>query len=126
MGGQVAFLAILAAIAARERSGRGCTIDLSMQDIGVWSTQTLWNLPSTPRRPDSATHGAVRSVAEACDDPQTAARELIVRRTDAEGTEWELFGSPMKLAYSTAEVGTPIGRPLPNGLAPWQTPTAGA
>lgn len=115
LGGQVAFVAILAALARREQDGRGATIDLSMQDIGAWSTQTLWNVARVEARRDVV----ARTVAAACDDPQTHARDLVVRRVDADGVAWELLGSPMKLARSTASIGAPIGRPVPNGQAPW-------
>jgi crotonobetainyl-CoA:carnitine CoA-transferase CaiB-like acyl-CoA transferase len=43
LGAEFAVVAVLAAVAYRERSGRGQAIDLSMQDIGAWMTQTLWN-----------------------------------------------------------------------------------
>jgi crotonobetainyl-CoA:carnitine CoA-transferase CaiB-like acyl-CoA transferase len=43
LGGQGALLAVLAAIEQRERTDRGCAIDLSMQDLGAWVTQTHWN-----------------------------------------------------------------------------------
>jgi crotonobetainyl-CoA:carnitine CoA-transferase CaiB-like acyl-CoA transferase len=43
MGAEMAVVAILAAIEARDRTGLGQTIDLSMQDVGAWLTQPLWN-----------------------------------------------------------------------------------
>lgn len=42
MGGEVALFAILAALHHRERTGRGTVFDLSMQDIAVWMTASLW------------------------------------------------------------------------------------
>lgn len=115
MGGQVAFFAILAALAARDRSGVGSAIDLSMQDIGAWSTQTLWNVPQASVCYD----GVVNAVADACESPQAAARALIVRRVDADGIEWELFGSPMRLEHASPRIGTPIGKPVPGGAVGW-------
>lgn len=115
LGGQMAFLAILAALAARDLTGCGSTIDLSMQDVGAWSTQTLWNVSP----PSTAYRGPVLTVAQACDSPQTKARELIVRRRDAEGTEWELFGSPMRLERAMPRIGTPIGKPLVGSVPAW-------
>ena len=67
MGAEFAVLAVLAAVAYRERTGRGQTIDLSMQDIAAWMTQTLWN-GSNPGE------GAVRIIA--CSD-----RNLLVEAT---------------------------------------------
>ncbi len=43
LGGQFALLAILAALEYRERTGRGQTIDLSMQELSAWLTQFAWN-----------------------------------------------------------------------------------
>jgi crotonobetainyl-CoA:carnitine CoA-transferase CaiB-like acyl-CoA transferase len=43
MGAEMALLAVLAALAYRDRSGRGQCVDLSMQDIAAWLTQTAWN-----------------------------------------------------------------------------------
>lgn len=43
MGGQMATLALLAALLYRDRTGLGQTIDISMQDIAAWLTQTAWN-----------------------------------------------------------------------------------
>ncbi len=43
MGGQLAVVAILAALAHREKTGEGQWIDLAMHDIAAWLTQTRWN-----------------------------------------------------------------------------------
>jgi crotonobetainyl-CoA:carnitine CoA-transferase CaiB-like acyl-CoA transferase len=43
MGGIVAAVAILGALNHRLKSGRGQHIDLSMQDVSAWLTQTAWN-----------------------------------------------------------------------------------
>lgn len=43
MGAAMAVVAVLGALHERERSGRGQYIDLSMQDIVAWATQTAWN-----------------------------------------------------------------------------------
>jgi crotonobetainyl-CoA:carnitine CoA-transferase CaiB-like acyl-CoA transferase len=51
----------------------------------------------------------VASVAGACADPQTLARELIVVRRDANGTDWEMLASPLRLSATPARVGMPIG-----------------
>ena len=46
LGAEFAVLAVLAALAYRDRTGRGQAIDLSMQDIAAWATQTAWNSPN--------------------------------------------------------------------------------
>jgi crotonobetainyl-CoA:carnitine CoA-transferase CaiB-like acyl-CoA transferase len=51
LGAEFAVLAVLAALMHRDRSGCGQAIDLSMQDISAWMTQTLWNDAS--RRQDN-------------------------------------------------------------------------
>ena len=43
MGAEMAIVAMLAALEYRDRTGRGQYIDLSMQDISAWLTQTAWN-----------------------------------------------------------------------------------
>ncbi|MGQ7793613.1 CaiB/BaiF CoA transferase family protein [Faunimonas sp. B44] len=43
MGGIMAIVAILAALDHVDRTGEGQMIDLSMQDISAWLTQTAWN-----------------------------------------------------------------------------------
>ena len=116
-------VAILAALARRERTGRGGMIDISMQDVAAWMTQSLWN-PAADR-PVEAPPPASQppsTVAEACTHPQTLARELIVTRTDPEGRSWEVFGSPMRLSATPARIGTLIGAPCAGPLA-W-TPRA--
>jgi crotonobetainyl-CoA:carnitine CoA-transferase CaiB-like acyl-CoA transferase len=44
MGAQLCVLNVLAALAARERTGTGEFFDLAMQDVAAWATQTVWNL----------------------------------------------------------------------------------
>jgi crotonobetainyl-CoA:carnitine CoA-transferase CaiB-like acyl-CoA transferase len=44
MGAEMAIVAILAALEHRDKTGHGQAIDLSMQDIAAWMTQTQWNL----------------------------------------------------------------------------------
>ncbi len=122
-GGETGFLAILAALARRERTGRGGMIDISMQDVAAWMTQSLWN-PAAGRPVEAPPPASPppSTVAEACTHPQTLARELIVTRTDPEGRSWEVFGSPMRLSATPARIGTLIGAPCAGPLA-W-TPRA--
>ncbi len=112
-GGQTGLLAIVAALARRSRTGRGCVIDISMQDVGLWMTQGRWN--GAP--PSAPYDGPVSSVGQACEHAQTAARELIVIRPDAAGRRWEVFGSPIRLSRTPARIGTLIGAPVTGPLA---------
>jgi crotonobetainyl-CoA:carnitine CoA-transferase CaiB-like acyl-CoA transferase len=50
LGAQMGVLAVLAALAHRDRTGQGQYIDLSMQDIAAWVTQTMWSA----REPDGS------------------------------------------------------------------------
>jgi crotonobetainyl-CoA:carnitine CoA-transferase CaiB-like acyl-CoA transferase len=43
MGAEMATVAILAALEARDRLNCGQYIDLSMQDVAAWTTQSFWN-----------------------------------------------------------------------------------
>jgi len=119
-GAQIGLFAIAAALEHRDRSGRGTMIDISMQDVGAWLTQTLWN--TGRRMTDYA--GQVATIAGACAHPQVLARELIVRRVDAEGTEWEMLGSPLKLDVTPPCIGTPLGRPV-SGAMTWREENIG-
>ncbi len=44
MGGEVGLFFVLAALRNRKRTGRGDYIDLSMQDVAVWITASLWHI----------------------------------------------------------------------------------
>jgi crotonobetainyl-CoA:carnitine CoA-transferase CaiB-like acyl-CoA transferase len=74
-GGQFGLLAALAALAYRDRTGRGQFVDLSMHAVSAWLTQTAWNpfLPCTqPICPIHCSDGYV--VAES--DPNEAAHAI--------------------------------------------------
>lgn len=45
MGSVMSLVGVLAAVEQRERTGKGQIVDLSMQDVSCWLTQTLWNQP---------------------------------------------------------------------------------
>ncbi|MBN9560789.1 MAG: CoA transferase [Alphaproteobacteria bacterium] len=47
-GGELALLAILAALEMRKTSGKGLHADLAMQDAAAWLTQLAWNGPPPP------------------------------------------------------------------------------
>lgn len=106
-GGQNGLLLILAALTWRERTGQGCAIDVSMQDVGAWMTQHLWNGATTAQPVSSP----ISSVADACVHAQTLARELILLRQDANGQPWEIMASPMRLSRTPPRLGSLIGTP---------------
>ncbi|MDO8775359.1 MAG: CoA transferase [Burkholderiaceae bacterium] len=106
-GGQTGLLLILAALTSREKTGQGCAIDVSMQDVGAWMTQHLWNGATIPQ-PASP---SISSVADACTHAQTRARELILLRQDANGQSWEVMASPMRLSRTPPRLGPLIGAP---------------
>ncbi|WP_354116131.1 CoA transferase [Bradyrhizobium sp. LA7.1] len=45
-GGIAGLFAVMCGLEQRRRTGHGAMIDLSMQDVSVWATQTLWNRAS--------------------------------------------------------------------------------
>jgi len=51
LGAQMGVLAVLAALAWRDRTGQGQSIDLSMQDIAAWLTQMAWDAPAQAAEP---------------------------------------------------------------------------
>jgi crotonobetainyl-CoA:carnitine CoA-transferase CaiB-like acyl-CoA transferase len=106
-GGQFALVAILAALVARDRTGRGHAIDLSMQDGAAWMTQTAWNRAGAAG--DTPTAGPARTIADAVAHPHTAARGLIVHRPDVNGVLWPQHGTPMRLAATPLATLDPAG-----------------
>ena len=61
LGAEMSVVALLAALEYRDRTGNGQSIDLSMQDVCAWLTQTAWNDGATLPRPTifSCVDGAV-------------------------------------------------------------------
>jgi crotonobetainyl-CoA:carnitine CoA-transferase CaiB-like acyl-CoA transferase len=49
LGGQVALFAILCSLRRRRlQAGAGASIDVAMQDVGVWATHPVWGQPAQP------------------------------------------------------------------------------
>ena len=82
MGAEMGVLAVLAALAWRDRTGRGQYIDLSMQDIAAWLTQTVWGGGEAGRSPASViacSDGHIVAEIEAGSAAELA-REALGRR----------------------------------------------
>lgn len=144
LGAEMALVAILAAVEARDRLAVGQAIDLSMQDVGAWVTMPLWNGDDSAPRPrvlrasdgfvmveedgpGSAAEapGAIAiavdasgltrvqlasvlrqsgrraapilSAAEMLASDQTRLRGLVFHMRDADGEQWPLLASPLRL-----------------------------
>lgn len=88
MGAACGFTAMVAALEYRDASGLGQYVDLSMQDITAWATQTLWNDVQRAPRPAVIASGEghvlgqgsdavpVLGVGEVLQAEQTLARRL--------------------------------------------------
>lgn len=96
LGAEFAVLAVLAALAYRERTGRGQAIDLSMQDVGAWMTQTLWN-------GSNVGESSVRIIA--CSD-----RNLLVEATTTDALD-DLAKLESSYALSADDVATMLKSP---------------
>lgn len=121
MGAAFGMVAILGALQHRESSGRGQAIDLSMQDICAWATQTGWNgaataVPGTEvvRRGEQfflhvpgSQDVPVMSTREVVRQPQTQARGLWAW-APANDTEYPVLASPVRIGG-----GAPVPRPGP-------------
>ena len=84
-------VAVLAALEERDRSGRGQYIDLSMQDIAAWLTQTLWNGAngrSPPGRVLACSDGTVHVEGDGTlPDVSGMTRSDAVRAAEAQGLQ---------------------------------------
>lgn len=90
MGAIVACVTVIAAITHRDRSGLGQSIDLSMQDIAAWMTQTAWNgRGAAVRQPSvvSCADGYIVVEADLPSDVSTASmtRSVAVAHLQAQG-----------------------------------------
>lgn len=95
MGAEMAMTAVLGALEFRDRTGMGQYIDLSMQDICAWLTQTAWNGGEAVQPPSAliaCTDGYVllspgeiagQAVPQQIIDPQLADEMNVLSRTEA-------------------------------------------
>lgn len=122
LGGLFGLLGVLAALEHREVDGRpGVTLDLAMQDGSAWATHRCWNGDFThqarivssvegPVLVEDGRRTPVATVDEVLSHDQTAARELIIERPTADGDQWTVLGSPMRLRATPAAVATAMPR----------------
>ena len=79
-GGMMGLFCILAMLERREQTGEGCFIDLAMQDVGVWATQTCW-------RPEDRTKHAIVTCrdgdAAAIGDTEAVNAKLMLLKIEA-------------------------------------------
>ena len=119
MGAACGFTALVAALEYRDACGLGQYVDLSMQDMAAWATQTLWN--GGPRGPRFAARAQGRpmlgegsdavpvlAVHELLDAPQTLARELWFQSA-GDGASFPLLAVPLRLDGVTP----PVLQPAP-------------
>ena len=120
MGAAFGMVAILGALEHRERGGSGQAIDLSMQDVCAWATQTGWNdattaVPGTEvvkrgeqyfLRVPGSQEVPVLATSEVVRQPQTQARRLWAWMPSNE-TEYPVLASPVRIGSGLAAVPRP-------------------
>jgi crotonobetainyl-CoA:carnitine CoA-transferase CaiB-like acyl-CoA transferase len=92
LGAEMAVLAVLAALAHRDRTGRGQYVDLSMQDIAAWLTEPAWN---GTKDLSALSIAACRDgfVLAQCDADRLAAIKMDDGRSELDSTRDELVCS---------------------------------
>ena len=118
MGAACGFVAMVAALEHRDTCGRGQYVDLSMQDIAAWATQTLWNGAHGGQMPPVVPCGEhhvlgegkdvvpVLTVREVLDAPQTLARGLWFS-VEMDGASFPLLAVPFRLLGAPSLVRQP-------------------
>mgnify|MGYP003636119549 FL=1 len=104
MGGEVALFSILSSLHKRAASGRGVVLDLSMQDISVWMTATLWSKETEQTTCKRVLH---------CSDGYVlleGAEGVIGRLLDALGSEEISLAEMREKASLEMVTATPISR----------------
>ncbi len=96
MGAAFGVTAVLAALEARTRTGRGQYLDLAMQDICAWATQAAWNRGPAPAPAQAVLTCADGHVLASCSAAQaehwqaklqarTVSRQVLVQALAAAG-----------------------------------------
>lgn len=133
MGAALAVAAILGALAYRDRSGKGQFIDIAMQDVCAWATQTAWNGRALPRfdlytqpdgvwqlrrtgsaitAPSAATANSEASVPvlrmlEVIQAQQTIANDLWFKALAEDGSEHSVIRQPAIFARTPSSIPRP-------------------
>ncbi|MEP9380464.1 CoA transferase [Aquabacter sp. CN5-332] len=134
-GGIAGLFAVLAGLEQRRRTGSGMAIDLAMQDIAVWLTQTAWN--GAPRPAYSMLECADGFVV--ADRPATAlgaldarakglSRDAVIAALDAQGISAAAVRTLAEIAADPGVVGDgavamftgPDGRTWPLFRSPYR------
>jgi crotonobetainyl-CoA:carnitine CoA-transferase CaiB-like acyl-CoA transferase len=120
LGGQFGFVAIVAALELRARTGQAAYFDLSMQDLTAWATQLEWNGKRSARpMVVKASDGYVAVDAEVAQIPDGATRDDIASIVPNHGAApilgiSEVFTHPQTRARGlVVEASTPQGTTWP-------------
>ncbi len=115
IGGQLGLVAVLAGLHGRQRTGEGCSIDLTMQDGVAWVTHPVWAPEHRPKSSvdlqggrwlvnDATGTAPVLTVDEVLAHPQTKERGLLLDVPTADGSRWTAVETPMRFEASTVGV----------------------
>jgi crotonobetainyl-CoA:carnitine CoA-transferase CaiB-like acyl-CoA transferase len=111
LGAAMAVVAVLAALEYRARSGQGQFIDLSMQDIVAWSTQSAWNRS----QPQSAVGRIVQCLDGEVLMPEPASEGALHGLDGSSGTDANSLSvraqQMLRADFVTMFGGTPVQTP---------------
>jgi len=83
-GGIAGLFAVMCGLEQRRQTGRGAMIDLSMQDVAVWLTQTLWGRSSAqPHTVLPCADGSIVAAAESGPLSEIVGRDGVLPRATA-------------------------------------------
>lgn len=106
MGAAFAVAAVLGALAWRRRSGEGQFIDVAMQDVCAWATQTAWNQPS-PLAPRSEHPFEMLTMHDVARSGQAVARKLWQIALGDDGSPHAVIRQPVLFDGHTAAAPRP-------------------